>query len=70
MRTSAYTETIHPAFGGRLYSRIPDAFTDVLVADGNPRANLDFLIAPESNLPLIVKTEKMTKIGFKAGAWL
>ena len=39
----------------------PGAFADLLVADGDPAANLDFLADPERNLRLIMKDGKVYK---------
>lgn len=39
----------------------PGAFADLLVADGDPSVNLDFLINPEQNLRLIMKDGKVHK---------
>lgn len=39
----------------------PGAFADILVADGDPAVNLDFLAQPERNLRLIMKDGKVYK---------
>ena len=39
----------------------PGAFADILVADGDPSVNLDFLATPEQNLRLIMKDGKIYK---------
>jgi imidazolonepropionase-like amidohydrolase len=39
----------------------PGAYADLLVADGDPTANLDFLGHPEQNLRLIMKDGKVHK---------
>ena len=39
----------------------PGALADILVADGDPSRNLDFLINPEQNLRLIMKDGKVYK---------
>lgn len=39
----------------------PGAFADLLVADGDPTVNLDFLSSPEQNLRLIMKDGKVYK---------
>ena len=39
----------------------PGAFADLLVADGDPTVNLDFLSNPEQNLRLIMKDGKVYK---------
>lgn len=39
----------------------PGAFADILVADGDPAANLDFLANPEQNLRVIMKDGKIYK---------
>lgn len=39
----------------------PGAFADLLVADGDPAANLDFLATPEQSLRLIMKDGKIYK---------
>ncbi|WP_370679518.1 amidohydrolase family protein [Comamonas sp. GB3 AK4-5] len=42
----------YPKALGRI---VPGAFADLLIADGDPSANLDFLADPERNLRLIMK---------------
>ncbi|MCT9811316.1 amidohydrolase family protein [Acidovorax sp. Be4] len=48
----------YPGVLGRI---VPGAWADLLIADGNPAANLDFLADPERNLHLIMKDGKIHK---------
>ncbi|MEJ8570910.1 amidohydrolase family protein [Microbaculum marinum] len=48
-------------YDGKLGVIEPGAFADVLVADGDPTENLDFLSDPETNLRLIMKDGKIYK---------
>lgn len=48
----------YPQQIGRL---VPGAWADLLVADGDPAVNLDFLADPERNLRLIMKNGKVYK---------
>ena len=46
---------------GRLGAVEPGAMADLLVADGDPAAGLDFLADPETNLRLIMKDGQIHK---------
>lgn len=48
----------YPGILGRI---VPGAWADLLVADGDPARNLDFLADPENNLHLIMKDGKIHK---------
>lgn len=48
-------------YPGALGRIVPGAWADVLVADGNPAANLDFLADPDKHLRLIMKDGKIHK---------
>ncbi|MGE8673063.1 MAG: amidohydrolase family protein, partial [Achromobacter kerstersii] len=48
----------YPHVLGRI---VPGAFADLLVADGDPARNLDFLGDPEKNLRVIMKDGKIYK---------
>lgn len=48
----------YPQTIGRI---VPGAWADLLVADGDPAVNLDFLADPERNLRLIMKNGKVYK---------
>ena len=51
----------NPYAGAALGRIAKGAWADLLVADGNPAANLDFLADPEQNLRLIMKDGKVHK---------
>lgn len=52
------TRNPYPGVLGRI---VKGAWADLLIADGDPAANLDFLADPEKNLHLIMKDGKIRK---------